>query len=147
MKLGFTGSQTEPSEKQGDWLVEQIRTADELHHGACVGGDALAHFMAVLWDVPVVVHPPSNESRVDERVFEHGPDDRVDYREPKEYLLRNRDIVNETDELVALPSGPERLRSGTWSTVRYAVKLGRTVTICYPDGSIEIRNPVIRKGA
>lgn len=33
----------------------------------------------------------------------------------------------------------ERTQSGTWSTVRYAVKVGKPVTICYPDGRLESR--------
>jgi hypothetical protein len=35
----------------------------------------------------------------------------------------------ETDELIACPDRPERIRSGTWNTVRYSRKIGKPVTI------------------
>lgn len=39
--------------------------------------------------------------------------------------------------MIATPSSKEEeLRSGTWSTVRYARKLRRPVTLIYPDGSV-----------
>ncbi len=57
----------------------------------------------------------------------------------KEYLERDRDIVDATEALFATPDGPERAKSGTWYTVRYAVKTGKPVYICYPDGFLELR--------
>jgi predicted Rossmann fold nucleotide-binding protein DprA/Smf involved in DNA uptake len=44
--------------------------------------------------------------------------------------------VNETGVLVAMPDGPEELRSGTWATVRYARKQGKDGRIIYPDGLV-----------
>lgn len=52
-------------------------------------------------------------------------------------LERNRTIVDECEVLVACPAGPEVTRSGTWSTIRYARRIGRPVVIIYPDGSVE----------
>jgi hypothetical protein len=40
--------------------------------------------------------------------------------EDKDFLERNRDIVDRVEILIAAPEGPEVQRSGTWSTVRYA---------------------------
>ena len=40
------------------------------------------------------------------------------------YLERNKNIVNAVDFIIAAPDGPEKVRSGTWSTVRYAKKVG-----------------------
>ena len=51
---------------------------------------------------------------------------------PKPYLDRNRDIVDACEVLLATPDGPERLRSGTWSTVRYARKIGKPVEVRLP---------------
>ena len=48
---------------------------------------------------------------------------------------QHKQIVNVCDVLIAAPSGPEKLRSGTWSTVRYARKLHKNITIVLPDGS------------
>jgi predicted Rossmann fold nucleotide-binding protein DprA/Smf involved in DNA uptake len=48
-------------------------------------------------------------------------------------LERNKDIVSESDFLIAAPdSKKERLRSGTWATVRHARKLGKRVMILEP---------------
>jgi predicted Rossmann fold nucleotide-binding protein DprA/Smf involved in DNA uptake len=61
-------------------------------------------------------------------------------RAEKPYLARNRDIVLETIALIAAPAEPqERIRSGTWSTVRFAKKQGKTVILILPDGTIEQR--------
>jgi len=54
-------------------------------------------------------------------------------REEKPYPVRNRDIVDESDMMVACPGGPEELRSGTWSTIRYAHKQGKEVLILMPE--------------
>jgi hypothetical protein len=57
--------------------------------------------------------------------------------EPKPYRVRNRDIVRDTETLIATPSEPvELLRSGTWSTVRFARKLGRAVWVILPNGNL-----------
>lgn len=111
----------------------------EFHHGDCVGSDAQAHTIvrgvmmvggAVLKDDPrtvgnckIVVHPPIIRTH---RAYCPGDETRFE----KEYLIRNRRIVIETDIVVAAPkSAEEEIRSGTWSTIRYARKLGREVRI------------------
>jgi len=44
--------------------------------------------------------------------------------------------VDETEWLWAIPGEfKEVLRSGTWSTIRYARKKGKKVLIIWPDGS------------
>jgi predicted Rossmann fold nucleotide-binding protein DprA/Smf involved in DNA uptake len=134
LRLGFTGTRNEPTDQQLDWLWREMVAYRELHHGACVGADSAAHQAATDCGVPIIVHPPENiRLRMDY-------DPRATWLPAKPYLVRNRDIVNATDELIAVPDGPERQQSGTWSTIRYAVNLGRLVTICYPDGRIESRH-------
>jgi predicted Rossmann fold nucleotide-binding protein DprA/Smf involved in DNA uptake len=44
-------------------------------------------------------------------------------------LVRNRAIVNSSGLLIAAPAGEEILRSGTWSTVRYARSKDKRVRI------------------
>jgi hypothetical protein len=52
-------------------------------------------------------------------------------------LLRNRVIAERCDALLACPAETtEQLRSGTWSTVRYARKAGKLITIIAPDGTV-----------
>jgi hypothetical protein len=92
-----------------------------LHHGDAIGADAEAHDIAVALGCAIVIHPPQIEMQ---RAFKTA----ADIRAPKPYLDRNRDIVRESEFLIAAPAEViEELRSGTWATVRYARRLGRPV--------------------
>lgn len=122
MKIGFTGTSKGMSPNQKLMLAGMILPGDEFHHGDCVGADAEADEIARMNGAKVVIHPPEDDKA---RAFCFGPED--DVRQPKPYLVRNRDIVDETELLIAAPLGPEALRSGTWSTVRYALKRSRPV--------------------
>lgn len=56
-------------------------------------------------------------------------------------LDRNRLIVARCDALLACPAEPkEVIRSGTWMTIRAARKLGKPITLLFPDGSIQQEN-------
>ena len=60
-------------------------------------------------------------------------------REPKEYLVRNRDIVNESQHVWGFPDQDTYVaRSGTWSTIKYAknAKPKKQVLVFLPDGTI-----------
>lgn len=58
-------------------------------------------------------------------------------REEKPPLIRNKDIVNESDILIAAPNSfKELLGSGTWATVRYARKNNKKIYIIYLDGNV-----------
>ena len=135
MKVGFTGTRRGMSHLQiaGLWRVFVDIGMTSLHHGGCVGSDEEAHYIAYDLSVFTVVHQPFYQNKC----FDYSDADEL--RPPKPYLERNKDIVDETDVLVATPDGVERLRSGTWSTVRYALKQGRTVYIVWPDGRLDIR--------
>jgi hypothetical protein len=55
----------------------------------------------------------------------------------KPYVDRNKDIVLDTIALIAAPAEPiEQPGGGTWSTIRFGLKQGRTVIIILPDGKI-----------
>jgi hypothetical protein len=52
-------------------------------------------------------------------------------------LLEPRRIPWKTASLIAAPAEPEeQLLSGTWSTVRFARKLGKPVFLILPDGTV-----------
>jgi hypothetical protein len=56
--------------------------------------------------------------------------------QPKKYVERDHDIVDETDMMISFPpTNKEILRSGTWTTIRYARKKKKKLYIIYPDGS------------
>lgn len=117
MKVGVTATQegaTDQQLREFRLLLIQLG-ATELHHGDCVGGDAQAHAIARDLGLKVVIHPPKNPKL---RAFCEGDE----VRREKDYIPRNHDIVDETDILIGMPKGPEVLRSGTWSTIRYAIK-------------------------
>jgi hypothetical protein len=134
--IGMTASRKPPSEKQIAWLRQQIERAHELHHGACIGGDEAGHDAAIETDIVIVVHPPSNESKMMPR-HKFAQRACIYVMPSKPYHDRNRDIVDAADEMIALPDGPRRPHSGTWYTVGYAEKMGKPVTLCYPDGTVE----------
>ena len=128
MKIGFTGTQRGMTPAQQYEVAHLLTAEDELHHGDCVGADEQVHGLALILSIPIIRHLPWDEKK---RAFCKGGKE----VEPKPYLKRNRDIVDATDVLVAAPSGPEVLRSGTWSTVRYALKQKKPVFVVMPDGS------------
>jgi hypothetical protein len=130
MIVGFTGTRLGTTYEQAVWLQERLMTlgTTELHHGDCVGADDMVHDLARWLGVRIVIHPPDDDHY---RAFcEAIEGDEV--LDPKPYLDRNHDIVDVCDVLLALPDGPERLRSGTWSTVRYARRIGKRVEVREP---------------
>lgn len=62
---------------------------------------------------------------------------------PLPYMERNRAIVDASDVLIACPYEivePEFGRSGTWSTIRYALTIPNfPVVIIWPNGRVEVR--------
>lgn len=101
----------------------------EGHHGDCLGGDCGFHVIATVLGGRTVAHPPVNT-----RLRAYCQADEI--REPKDYLVRDWDIAQETGELLATPkSFAPHSGSGTWTTAGYAVQLGRPCTVFLPDGS------------
>lgn len=129
LAVGFTGTQRGLTKRQSQALSRWLQHyhPDEFHHGDCIRADEQAQ---LLCGCLRVIHPPSDSSR---RAF--CPYDLI--TPPKPYLKRNRDIVDATAILLVCPGEmTERLRSGTWSTFRYALKLGtKIIFVFYPDGT------------
>lgn len=143
MRVGFTGSREGMTAPQFATLVECFRDiyaegkaepfyGVSVHHGDCEGADNTASEQAQFYGFWIVSHPPINPKL---RAYTLANE----IREPKEYLERDRDIVAETDWLIATPNGPERPHSGTWYTINYAIGQGKPVTIIWPDGTLEER--------
>ena len=132
MKVGYTGPRTGMTEAQKNIVQRILDNTDsiftEFHHGDCVGGDA--DFNAICKGLGKrVSHPPLNPKwRAWCEVEEVLPE--------KDYLSRNQDIA-QLNLLIATPSQfKETLRSGTWSTIRYARKAHTLRIIIFPDGTI-----------
>jgi hypothetical protein len=135
MKVGFTGTRVGISTEQLVMLNEVIAECEPtaFHHGDCIGADAQAWYIvrSHFPTIRIICHPPTNPSLRANTACD-------EYRRPLPYRERNRDLVHETDLLIACPRAAETERSGTWSTVRYAKSIGRTIIVIFPDGHCEV---------
>jgi hypothetical protein len=132
-KIGFTGTRHGMSEEQIEAFKNLIKSkeSDEFHHGMCVGSDKQSHEIVKEAGIKVVGHPPSF------RKFMAECDCDI-FMKPHDYLTRNKNIVDETDMLIATPDCKEKVRSGTWSTVRYARKKHKKIYIIHKNGRVTI---------
>ena len=136
MIVGFTGTQHGLTSLQREALRQYLTALRmrEFHHGDCIGADAVAHWM-IVHKVDVIIHPSDSNEK---RAFCKGA---VRILEPRPPLVRNTDIVKAIDRfghLVGCPKNNfEEIRSGTWATIRTAWRLGKKVTIIWPDGRVQ----------
>ena len=132
-EVGFTGTQRGMTEKQELEVTAQLILLQQdgygiFHHGDCIGADSQAHDIAKKLGYDIVLHPPDENYK---RAFRTKGAVRIEPVRP--YLLRNRDIVASSTFLIAAPKTElEELRSGTWTTVRYARKAGIFVKVVLP---------------
>jgi hypothetical protein len=114
------------------WHLLGVGDYREAHHGDCIGADATFHSIARALEIPVVLHPPDDDRK---RAHSVGV---IHSRTPAPYLVRNRNIVQESDVLIATPGKPySELRSGTWATIRAAQRAGVPVDVVWPSGDID----------
>ena len=140
MKIGFTGTREGMSIEQRKAVkmllnkLETLYDITELHHGDCVGADTDMHDIMVSSgrDVKIKIHPPLNDTQ---RAYCKGDT----YFKKKEFLERDRYIVEKSNVMIATPSSKTEIKrgSGTWYTIRYAKKQKVKLYIVYPSGEIE----------
>lgn len=118
-------------------LLEKYPTLNNFHQGCCVGVDnETARLVDSLYGFTVTDHPPTNKSLVGDYKGHTS-------REEKNYLARNRDIVNESQVMIAItkqmvmPSPPS---GGTWYTLNYSIKNKKETYHIKPDGSVDVFN-------
>lgn len=112
-----------------------------MAHGDCIGADAQFHEIASKLGLLhlMTIHPPTDPKR---RAFCAGA---MCMMPALPYLVRDKKIVQACTLLLATPHlGWEELRSGTWTTVRYARKSGREVQLIWPDGSVSVEEGIVR---
>lgn len=137
LHVGFTGTQTGmtgPQQTRAYRLLLALK-ATVLHHGDCIGADDQMDRIGRELGLTIYIHPPTNPSK---RAWCNTLPIGETWTEfpAQPYLTRNKAIVDSVRTLIAAPkSMTEELRSGTWSTVRYARKPGWTVLVVWPDGS------------
>jgi len=128
--LGFTGTRQGMSAQQNISInLLTMGQYTEIHHGDCVGADEAMDLIAENNGIRRVIHPP-----LDSKLRAYCKGDIILL--PKEYLARNRAIVKACDTLIGCPAetSPQN-RSGTWYTIRHAIKIGLQVIVVWPDGT------------
>lgn len=141
MILSITGTQAGATPNQLTALTELLAghaslKVTELHHGCCIGVDAQTHAIALsMGGIPIHGHPGVNSKGLSpKRVVLEGF---TELSEPIPYPDRNKIMVDLCDLLVGVPRGPELIRSGTWGTVRYAVRRSCPTLLLSPSGDVE----------
>ena len=133
IKIGFTGTRHGMTEEQKNEVKKIIKSkkCEEFHHGMCVGSDEQAHQIITNMKINTVGHPP-----VFKKFMSKCQCDIT--KKPFDYLKRNKNIVDETEILIATPDTKEKVRSGTWSTVRYARQKQKRIYIIHKNGRTTI---------
>src|ERR1035437_8157358 len=99
MKLGMTGSQigmTDNQKLEFTRFILQYQPS-EFHHGDCIGADSECHALVVkhIPQCAIVIHPPIYNNK---RAFCKNYDKILP---PADYLVRNHDIVDSVDFMIA----------------------------------------------
>ncbi len=129
MIISFTGTRQGMTPRQFGTVQKLLRVLEpsEVHHGDCIGADVQFSAIANDLKIRIMTHPPKDEKKrafCKASVIKRWP--------PMPFLTRNKQLVNCSELLIATPHRPEYLRSGTWSTVRYARKQHKTIIIIEP---------------
>lgn len=135
--IGFTGTRKGMSDRQKQevrkimmWYKGEGKV-EYVVHGGCTGADNEFHEIFEAY----VRHVRPGYSSVNPADFSfRGSFPKADIVHPaKPYLVRNKDIVNECDILIACPLD-NTPKGGTWSTIKYAKRAGKSVIIVDRNG-------------
>ena len=135
MILGFTGSRYGMSPQQTRVMQMYIRhflagNNNEFHQGGCVGCDEQAAEYAHMQGYKIITHPPIIKTLASNKIL-------GTYLPAKPYLERNRDIVDVSDSLIAVPRNNQyEPRSGTWSTIKYARRHQKPIIVLGTNGNV-----------
>lgn len=138
--LTFTGTQQGMTLLQFVEIIGILRRLQPkmLHHGGCIGADKQVHWLITNFfpDTRLHIHYSNIKEKTSGNLPIRGGDKMTSSLPP---LIRNQQMVDISGWVIGAPAGRERLRSGTWSTLRYADKKFRHQIIVYPDGEIQER--------
>lgn len=139
MRVGFTGTRkglTNDQTLQVHMLLGDLQSAGatQANHGMCMGADKQFHDMAKALGYFIVGFPGITHAGTE---FERAPCVCDITQRPKPFLMRNHDIVDESDVVIATPKDTtEQWRgSGVWATIRYARRIKKPLLIVWPDGT------------
>jgi hypothetical protein len=144
--VGFTGTRKGMTSAQQDFMRQRMMVGAESGkivgcvHGSCKGSDVDFHWIALAARLRIEAWPSTLTDTV-------GYCPRADVtHEPMDPIERDYIIVDQSNILMATPRGyKEELRSGTWLTIRYAMKQGKPVWVVWPDGVPERWNGQARE--
>ncbi len=144
IKVGFTGTRKGMTVRQWRQLVFWLEKVSwsgkgiaEVHQGCCVGADA--EFVLAVMDrvfCEIHGHPSTIAALTDQWALEMS---KVKHP-PLPPLERNVDIVDAVDVMLGGVGGPEKVQSGTWSTLRYTRKQQKPMYLFWPDGKVTEEN-------
>lgn len=141
--VGFTGARDGMTAAQAEAVDALLAALAERHpqrtlcglHGDCVGADADFDAICKRRAIAVKIRPASNQG------MRAGCDSEV-IAEPRPPLVRNREIVADSELLIACPRTREEvLRSGVWATIRAMRRTGRPIWLVAPDGALVREGP------
>jgi hypothetical protein len=117
--VGVTGTREGMSQYQEDavrFILNNLCILGALRHGDCIGVDVQIAEIEKQLGGWTIAHPPIvNKYR--------GFHKSTLIMEPKPFMVRDKDIVDGVDLMIACPKqNYEIVRSGTWATIRYARK-------------------------
>lgn len=149
MHIGFTGTQRGMTVPQwhllyrmmtkltyGDTLYTSnvVRKSIHGHQGDCIGADYQFDSLCIALQWARCIHPPDNMSKRARTDLITEYLDHIDEELP--YLTRNHNIVDSSDLMFACPGEHiQQLRSGTWSTIRYAQSISKPLYVIYPNAT------------
>ena len=122
------------------WLWSRYEI-DCLHDGDCKGVDAQLYYLAQTFGVAEkVIHPPTNPKNRAYCGVGLDPDDTL-ILPPKAYFVRDRDVVNASQVMVACPKQyfetEDKMPGGTWYTIYYTRSVKLPLAIVWPNGLIK----------
>lgn len=141
MIIGFTGTRAGMSHEQ---IVTVIKILMRIFgaslfqrpmalHGDCVGADADFDALCRGLGMPTTCRPCTLE-----KLRAYTPAAVI--AEPTAPMMRNKDIVDDADVMIACPLTEEPIpHSGTWATIGFSEKKKVDLHIVYPDGRHEFK--------
>ena len=151
--IGMTGSRYGIDKRAlnrfEQFLQKEFHLIEKCRHGDCQGADTIFHNKIIEFNssdkyenqAKIIIHPPNIPILRSYCGFKEDKvtpidDPNIKSLRVRPFLDRNKHIVDKSDMLLAFPRMmEEELRSGTWSTIRYARKKNKALKIFYPDGT------------
>lgn len=149
INVGVTGTRKLlfPNEYQVTHIYEHIlKVRDEensvqLLHGGCSGVDTWFHsqwinFIQTNTNFSIRIYPGSSFLLFNDIIVQNQQNMTIEKQQSN--LTRNKKIVLASDIMLCVPDSlVEKLRSGTWSTIRYCRQTNTPHIIFYPNGVVK----------